>query len=501
MSYGSRGVIEGMSGGRIDYGSRSGSYNTARGGTINYGGRGRRAAEGPGAGRPGAASTESGHDGRAAGASRTSAAPAGPSGRGAMPSAADRTSASRRAAGRPSAARAGFGAGPGGSVAGRPWRHRLPAQRLQRLWRLPPGLGPRLLERPQQCGLGLAQPVLGGLGHGAWDGLGLGMGLGWGLSSWGYGSCLYGMGYMPYYNPYYGGGAASRARPCPTTIPSRSTPRAAPADGAVAEPGDGPLRRRPRVVPARELRRRPASRPTRPWRSSPTTPPCTSSARSACSPRAATTRPPRPSTPCSRSGPAGTGRRSSVSIPASTSTRRSSAPSKAYCGAHRDSATARFVLAYHYLTQGHTDAAVDYAQAGGRAQAGRHPLGEAAPAARSAQGPVPPARRHVPPPAAPPADTTPPQGATIAGTWTAQPVADTTIALTIQPGGAFNWQVTQKGQTQQFSGTSTFGDGILTLAQDKGPALVGRVSWKDASHMTFRIVGDGPDDPGLRFSK
>ena len=33
------------------------------------------------------------------------------------------------------------------------------------------------------------------------------------------------------------------------------------------------------------------------------------------------------------------------------------------------------------------------------------------------------------------------------------------------------------------------------------PALVGRVSWTDASHMTFRVVGDGPDDPGLSFAK
>lgn len=31
--------------------------------------------------------------------------------------------------------------------------------------------------------------------------------------------------------------------------------------------------------------------------------------------------------------------------------------------------------------------------------------------------------------------------------------------------------------------------------------MVGRVSWKDASHMTFRIAGDGPEDPGLSFAK
>ena len=33
---------------------------------------------------------------------------------------------------------------------------------------------------------------------------------------------------------------------------------------------------------------------------------------------------------------------------------------------------------------------------------------------------------------------------------------------------------------------------MLTLAQDKGPVLVGRVDWKDANHMSFHIVGDGP---------
>ena len=58
-----------------------------------------------------------------------------------------------------------------------------------------------------------------------------------------------------------------------------------------------------------------------------------------------------------------------------------------------------------------------------------------------------------------------------------------------------------KGQQQQFTGVSTYGEGILTLAQDKGPALVGRVGWKDASHMNFHVVGDGPDDPGLSFTK
>ena len=173
-----------------------------------------------------------------------------------------------------------------------------------------------------------------------------------------------------------------------------------------------------------------------------------------------------------------------------------------YCTTHRDSPSGRFVLAYHYLTQGHTDAAVEMFKQVVKLKPGdtlsAKLLRQLDPPKESADTTTTTAST---PDATAAADTVLPNDATIAGTWSAQPVADTAISLTIQPGGEFQWQVTQKGRTQQFSGSSTYGNGILTLAQEKGPALVGRVSWKDASHMTFRIVGDGPDDPGLSFSK
>ncbi len=74
--------------------------------------------------------------------------------------------------------------------------------------------------------------------------------------------------------------------------------------------------------------------------------------------------------------------------------------------------------------------------------------------------------------------------------------------LAIKPGEKFDWDVTLKGKKQHFAGVSTYGNGILTLAQDKGgPVLVGRVSWKGPNEMTFRIVGDGPDEAGLTFTK
>jgi hypothetical protein len=153
------------------------------------------------------------------------------------------------------------------------------------------------------------------------------------------------------------------------------------------------------------------------------------------------------------------------------------------------------VLAYLYLTEGFNDQAI----------ATLNQVVALKPddslSARLLRQLDPSQDRQAPPAAPTPVDTNPPAGATLAGTWKAQPSADTAIALTVQPGGAFSWQVTQKGKSRQFSGSSTYGDGLLTLVQDQGPALVGQVSWKDAGHMTFRVAGDGPEDPGLGFAK
>jgi hypothetical protein len=175
---------------------------------------------------------------------------------------------------------------------------------------------------------------------------------------------------------------------------------------------------------------------------------------------------------------------------------------EAYCDTNASAAPPRFVLGYHYLTQGHVEAAATVfkqvvalmpsdtlsAKLAKQLEPAKEPDTAAETSASTA------------PPAAPP-DTTVPAGASIEGTWKSQPNADTSIALTIEPGGRFTWAVILERKPQQFAGTSTFGDGILTLVQEQGPVLVGRVSWKDSTHMTFRVVGDGPDDPGLTFSK
>ncbi len=473
MSYGTRGAAEGMRGGQIDYGARSGTYNTARGGTLNYGAAG-AAARGPAGGVAGrgvygvSGTTAGGRSfadvGRAGGA-------VGPYG-----NAVGGRANYGATAFRPNGFNA-YGGYHNGWVHGYWGGHDSAAWG----WRNPYWGG------------------YGGWGYGGWGlgmGMGMGMGLGYGLASWGYGSSLYGMGYMPYSNPYYddyygGGAGAAMAAPYNYSQPIDTTSAA--ADESVANPAealfdagrtafkqgnytdalsqaDSALVKLPNDTTLHEFRAL-----------------CLFALKRYDEAAAALYA-------VLSVGP-GWDWTTLIGLYPDIDTYTAQLRAlEDYCRPHTDSASARFVLAYHYLTQGYTDAAVNVLKQVVALKPGdalsTKLLRQLDPSQDAAAAGVPA-----------PAATTPPQGAAITGTWNAQPAADTAIALTIQPGGEFTWQVTKKGQTQQLAGKSTFGEGLLTLAQDKGPALVGRVDWKDANHMNFRIVGDGPEDPGLAFAK
>jgi len=327
-------------------------------------------------------------------------------------------------------------------------------------------------------------------------GMGMGLGLGYGLASWGYGSSLYGMGYMPYSNPYYDdyyGAGAGVAMASPYNYSQPIDTVSAAADESVANPAealfdagrasfkqgnytdalqqaDAALAKLPNDTTLHEFRAL-----------------CLFALKRYDEAAAALYA-------VLSVGP-GWDWTTLIGLYPDIDTYTAQLRTlEDYCRSRTDSASARFVLAYHYLTQGYTDAAVSILK-----QVVALKPGDALSAKLLRQ--LDPSQDAAAAAAPTSAETTPPQGAAITGTWTAQPAADTAIALTIQPGGDFTWQVTKKGQPQQLSGKSTFGQGILTLAQDKGPALVGRVDWKDANHMNFRIVGDGPEAPGLSFAK
>ncbi|SIO45444.1 Tetratricopeptide repeat-containing protein [Singulisphaera sp. GP187] len=332
-------------------------------------------------------------------------------------------------------------------------------------------------------------------GGGAW-GFGAGLGLGWGLSSWGFGSSLYNWGYMPYANPYYLASPVVVQEPVYDYSQPIDTTSAAPEQSVTDQAvqlfddargffmkgdytqalalTDQALAKMPNDSALHEFRGLVLFALAR-------------YDQAAASLYAVLS-----------VGP-GWDWTTLISLYPNVDVYTAQLRAlEAFCSRELNSAPSRFVLAYQYLTAGHNDAAIailrQVIQLKPDDKLSAQLLAQLAPSKSNTDTTQPVSQPEA-------VDTALPAGATIEGSWKANPSADIAINLTIRPGGTFNWSVDQKGQKREFGGTSTFGDGILTLAQEQGPAMVGRVSWTDPSHITFHVVGDGPETPGLTFSK
>jgi tetratricopeptide (TPR) repeat protein len=174
------------------------------------------------------------------------------------------------------------------------------------------------------------------------------------------------------------------------------------------------------------------------------------------------------------------------------------------------SAPARFVLAYHYLTGEHADAAVQQlkfaialeprdavsAQLVPQLDQPRQRAAATGPGVN--EGAIPPAGGAEP--AAHMAPTGKP--GKIEGAWTAQPSHDRHVIVIFYPGGRFAWKVIEQGKDRQFRGQSVSANGVLTLVQDQTMnELTGSLSWMDGDHFVLKALGAGPGEPGLSFTK
>jgi tetratricopeptide (TPR) repeat protein len=170
---------------------------------------------------------------------------------------------------------------------------------------------------------------------------------------------------------------------------------------------------------------------------------------------------------------------------------------EAFVTANPRSPAGRFVLAYHYLTQDHTDTA---------AAQFKEVVALAPQDTLSAQlvkqlSPPSESTATAAPSTAPARETAQARQGNLVGNWTAHPAGDTTIDLSVGGDQTFIWKVTAKGKPRQLTGKWSLGDGLLTLTQEgDAGALVGRVTWQADDKWTFRAIGTGPDDQGLLFT-
>ena len=170
---------------------------------------------------------------------------------------------------------------------------------------------------------------------------------------------------------------------------------------------------------------------------------------------------------------------------------------EAFVTANPTSTAGRFVLAYHYLTQGNIDAAVgqlkEVVALSPQDTLSAQLIKQFSPPAAS---PDTQAAATAPPPS-----TTPAKQGNLAGNWTAHPAGDTKIDLRIGDDETFTWKVAAKGKPRQLTGKWSITNNLLTLAQEgDAGALVGRVTWQADDKWTFRVIGTGPEDQGLVFT-
>ncbi len=203
---------------------------------------------------------------------------------------------------------------------------------------------------------------------------------------------------------------------------------------------------------------------------------------------------------------------------------------EAYCHADSRAASARFLLASLYMTQGSMETAagmfqqVVALQPQDRLSAQLVEALTPRPSADMAQVPIAPAQPastgtpaaaavavpDQPAPGQAPGATGPEQGpplptnpvpAKLLGNWVANPAKDVGITLTMTPDKNFSWKVSNRGQANEFRGEATFDNDVLALVPPDQPPMVGKVTWKDDGHFQFHALGGPPDDPGLSFAR
>lgn len=170
---------------------------------------------------------------------------------------------------------------------------------------------------------------------------------------------------------------------------------------------------------------------------------------------------------------------------------------EAYVKANPQRADARLLLAYHYMTANHADAAAAQLREVVKLQPDDAVAAELLTmVGGDPQSDVP---VTVPPePEVPAADLLDAQA--LAGTWKAAGPQGTRFQLELTDDGQFTWSYTSGGKTDSVKGVFAIDNNVLALEPDSGGTMVADLSKNDKG-FHFAMVGAPEGDKGLDFQR
>ena len=191
---------------------------------------------------------------------------------------------------------------------------------------------------------------------------------------------------------------------------------------------------------------------------------------------------------------------------------------EAYRSKNRRDAGSRFLLGYHYMMLGHSDAAAgellvaveleprDTLSSELLAAISKKTGKQYTPKAPDKAGPMFPKTPPVPPL---PSDTPvqakkpaiDPTGA-FTGTWKTSQPDGTAVTLKLLPGGKFEWKASKGGRSTTLEGTFTVVKDQLKLTSSRGgQVLEGRLSSQTKDAFQWKLKWQDADEPGLTFKR
>lgn len=170
--------------------------------------------------------------------------------------------------------------------------------------------------------------------------------------------------------------------------------------------------------------------------------------------------------------------------------------------ANPQDAPSRFLLAYHYLSCGHSDAAARQLQQ----VVQRMPNDRVAADVLKMLSPEPtrPETAVAPQPLGESerSSTPPVNPAALVGVWKATRPDGSQFDLTLTNDGKFSWSFAPQNQKAQgFDGTYTVEGNVLALEREDGGSLIAEVTPGDGRNFNFKLLGAPEDDPGLNFNR